>query len=241
MYWKTKRNKLSRYVFLLVGFAISLGCSTGFENIKSDHAAQTYTSLSQQGQFTKAAILSSMYDSASLQMKGPMRTSLMDSEKKPPSEVKEEVNSALKAEQLPSPIVSPLQAYLPSDHAQKTNLDEKWHTELGWSLLIDGKYEGAVAAYREALRQNREIAEAYLGLGISLRMQNQTPAAIEAYQHALQLKPDYAAALVHLGYIYADGEPEHRNVEKAKHLFHQASQQGDPFAMIALRELKTRQ
>ena len=241
MNWRTKRYKLCGDVFLLAGLAISLGCSTGFERSKSDHAVQTYTSLSKQGKFTKAAILLSMHDSVSLEMKGPTRISLTNSEREPLLEAKEEGNPALKAKRLTSSSVSSLQAYLPPEHAQKSNLDEKWHTELGWSLLIDGKYEGAVAAYREALRQNREVAEAYLGLGISLRMQNQTPAAIEAYQHALKLNPDYAAALVHLGYIYADGEPEYRDVEKAKHLFYKASQHGDPFAMIALRELKTRQ
>jgi len=231
--WNTKTSRHVAYALIIGSMAIILGCSSGLQSsITKDHAQsgglanspgkETYASLLRQGQFTRAKILSSIYDSSSFEMKGPV------------------LDPHVGSETVPVHQPSPLQAYLPPEQSQQTGLDGRWHTELGWSLLLGGNYEGAVAAYREALRQNRMFAEAYLGLGISLSMQNHALAAIEAYRQALDLQPDYPAALVHLGYMYADGKAEHQDVEKAKQLFHRASQQGDPFATIALLELKSR-
>ena len=141
------------------------------------------------------------------------------------------------------PPKSPLTAQytLPQgDHPQKTSLGGKWHARLGWSLMVNGNHDGAVAAYREAIRQNDSLAEAYLGFGILLKMQGNVEEAVKAYKKALTLNPQYAAALVHLGYAYADGPNNPKNIEKAKRLFSRASKQGDPFAMIALIDLKTR-
>ena len=106
--------------------------------------------------------------------------------------------------------------------------------------MIRGNYSGAIAAYREALRQNQLLPDVYLGLGMLYRREGNLQEAMKAYQKALTLQPNYAAALVHLGYIYTDGPEGHRDYAKAKHLFHQASAQGDLFAVIALLDLKTR-
>ena len=94
--------------------------------------------------------------------------------------------------------------------------------------MVNGNHDGAVAAYREAIRQNDSLAEAYLGFGILLKMQGKVDEAVKAYKKALTLNPKYAAALVHLGYAYADGQNNPQNLEKAKRLFYRASKQGDP-------------
>ena len=220
---------------------MSLGCSTGFEKDTINHHAENVASLAQQGQFTEAMILSSLYDSSSFNMRGPELAAGKGPEDASALTDNTQALTVKKTEKHPVPQLSPLQVHLPPEHGQITDLDEKQHAEIGWSLLVGGNYEGAVAAYREALRQNGDFAEAYVGLGSALRMQNNVSAAIEAYEQALHLQPDYPAALVHLGSIYADGAAEHRDVEKAKQLYARASQQGDPFATMALQELNTRQ
>ena len=122
-----------------------------------------------------------------------------------------------------------------------SGLDANWHTQVGWTLVLDGNYSGAEAAYREAIRQNHLFAGAHLGLGMALIMQGNREQAISSYEKALEIRPDYPAALVHLGYAYTDGFDGTPDFPKAKALFQQASQQGDPFALLALVDLKTRQ
>ncbi|MCZ6800356.1 MAG: tetratricopeptide repeat protein [Nitrospirae bacterium] len=129
-----------------------------------------------------------------------------------------------------------------SEHTHVVSgLDADWHTQVGWTLVLDGNYSGAEAAYREALRQNHLYAGAHLGLGIALIMQGNRKESISSYEKALEIRPNYPAALVHLGYAYTDGFVGTPDFMKAKTLFQLASQQGDPFAMLALVDLKTRQ
>ena len=47
--------------------------------------------------------------------------------------------------------------------APAPSLDASWHSEVGWSLVLDGNYAGAEAAYREAVRHRSDFAGAYLG------------------------------------------------------------------------------
>ncbi len=238
---KLKRPLSIQFMIILgtLTLMMSSGCTMGQETRATDHA-QHMVALEQQGQFTKAVILQSLHDSTSFNLGTPERDVAMsqnDGMTLPGEGQAETGHESGKHVGPPSPLL----VHLTPDRGPKTGLDEKWHSELGWSLLVDGNYEGAVAAYREALRQNQDSAEAYVGLGSALKMQNEASAAIEAYEQALHLQPDNPAALVHLGAIYADGAPEHRNVEKAKQLYSRASQQGDPFATMALRDLNTRQ
>ncbi len=123
-----------------------------------------------------------------------------------------------------------------------STLGASWHTKVGWTLILDGNYPAAEAAYRQALRHETESAEAYLGLGMALMFQGKREQAILAYEEALSIQPSYAAALVHLGYAYADSS--HDQVEsriKAETLFQQASDLGDPFALLALMGLKEKE
>ncbi len=120
------------------------------------------------------------------------------------------------------------------------SLDANLHSDVGWSLVLDGNYAGAEAAYREAVRHKSDFAGAYLGLGMALMMQGNREGAISAYESALAIQPGYSAALVHLGYAYTDGQGEKEDYQKARSLFRKALHQGDPFAKLALLDLNTR-
>lgn len=119
-------------------------------------------------------------------------------------------------------------------------LSANWHADVGWKLVLDGNYRGAEAAYRQSLRKNNKSAKAYLGLGMALSLQGDRHKAISAYEKAITIQPNYAAALVHLGYAYTKENAQGQNIAKARKLFKQASELGDPFAMLALLDLQTR-
>ncbi len=119
-------------------------------------------------------------------------------------------------------------------------LSANWHANVGWKLVLDGNYRGAEAAYRQALRKNDQSAKAYLGLGMALSLQGNRQKAISAYEKAITIQPNYAAALVHLGYAYTKENAQGQNIAKARKLFKQASELGDPFALLALLDLQTR-
>lgn len=241
-------SRVSLLFFLISGLAGILGCSTSNEGSQvhtsritssssTNDLTQYRTRLVRNGKFTDAAMLAGLDDSSSWDMNDDDRLAMAEEplrtqgQQQPESKDKDEPSDRLLNTHL---------TRIRTDHIQETSLDGKWHARLGWSLMVNGNHTGAAAAYREALRQNDTLAEAYLGFGILLNMQGNPNAAVEAYQKALTLNPQYAAALVHLGYAYADGHLGHHDLEKAKRLFSRASQQGDPFAMIALIDLKTR-
>ena len=119
-------------------------------------------------------------------------------------------------------------------------LSANWHANVGWKLVLDGNYRGAEAAYRQALRKNDKSAKAYLGLGMALSLQGDRQKAISAYEKAITIQPDYAAALVHLGYAYTEQNAKGQNIAKARKLFKQASELGDPFALLALLDVQAR-
>lgn len=120
------------------------------------------------------------------------------------------------------------------------NNDTEDQTNMGWWSLLNGRPQDAMTAYREALRNHPNSADAYVGLGIALKSLGYIEHAKEAIQQALELNPQLSSALVLLGYLYADGHVGHSDPEAARRLFNQASQLGDPFAGIALLDLKTR-
>ena len=111
---------------------------------------------------------------------------------------------------------------------------------LGWQYLLNGQPQAAMAAYREALRQNPGSANAYLGLGISLKSLGEVELAKKALLKAVNLDPRLPPALVHLGYLYVEGHSGQADLQTARRLFQEASQLGDPFASIALLDMKSR-
>ena len=122
---------------------------------------------------------------------------------------------------------------------QKTQV-VKPHAKLGWRFLLNKQPQAAMAAYREALRKDPRSAKAYLGLGISLKNLGKVRLAKKALVKAVKLNPRLPSALVHLGYLYAEGHFGKTDRSTARRLFSQASQLGDPFAAIALLDMKSR-
>lgn len=113
-------------------------------------------------------------------------------------------------------------------------------TYLGWRSLLNGQPEDAIVAYQESLRTHPNSAETYVGMGIALKSLGFIEDAKDAIQQALAINPQLSSALVHLGYLYADGQIGPSDPKAAHRLFNQASQLGDPFASIALLDLQTR-
>ena len=116
----------------------------------------------------------------------------------------------------------------------------KPHAKLGWRFLLKEQPQAAIAAYRQALRKNPRSAKAYLGIGISLKSLGKVRLAKKALAKAVKLDPRLPSALVHLGYLYADGHFGQADRSTARRLFSEASQLGDPFAAIALLDMKSR-
>jgi tetratricopeptide (TPR) repeat protein len=114
------------------------------------------------------------------------------------------------------------------------------HANMGWTFLLDGHPQAALAAYREALRHHPQSANAYVGMGITLKSLGNVEPARQAIQQALELNPQLSSALVHLGYLYADGHVGPSDMKTAHRLFDQAFRLGDPFAGIALLDLQIR-
>lgn len=114
----------------------------------------------------------------------------------------------------------------------------KGHTTLAWRFLLKGNTRAAMAAYRQALKQNPKSARGYLGLGISLKNLGKFELAKKAILKAVDLDPHFTPALVHLGYLYAEGHFGQADFTTARRLFREASQMGDSFASIALMDMK---
>ena len=120
------------------------------------------------------------------------------------------------------------------------NTNSQSHVQLGWEFLLNGRPQAAVAAYRQALRQNPQSANAFLGLGITLKSLGHVKTAKKALVQAVNIDPRLPSALVHLGYLYVDGHFGKSDPQTARRLFSQASKLGDPFAHIALLDIQAR-
>lgn len=130
----------------------------------------------------------------------------------------------------------------PKSHPMATSQripQAKPHTNLGWTFLLNGQTQAAMAAYRQALRHNPQSARAYLGLGISLKTLGEVELAKKAFGKAIDLDPGLPSALVHLGYLHAEGHFGTPDPSTARQLFKEAVQLGDPFAAIALLDLRS--
>ena len=146
---------------------------------------------------------------------------------------------------LPSPITN-TEARPPTEPLPTPQVTEqkkqpaKPHTTLGWRFLLNGQTQAALAAYRQAIRHNPQSANAYLGLGMTLKSIGKVDMAKKAFLKAVKLDPRFPSALVHLGYLYAEGHFGQPQTQTAFKLFRQASELGDPFAPIALLDMKSR-
>jgi tetratricopeptide (TPR) repeat protein len=138
-----------------------------------------------------------------------------------------------RSQSTPETSLAPLTVPLP----KKSTQDLK---NSGWRSLLNGRPNDAIAAYRESIHTHPKSAEAYLGMGIAFKSLGFNNQARDAIQQALELNPLLSSAHVHLGYLYADGHVGDPDLNTARRLFSHASQLGDPFASIALLDLKSR-
>lgn len=76
------------------------------------------------------------------------------------------------------------------------------HLEQGVDYGRRGRWDLAVASYREAVRMQPSFVEAWSNLGHAYRKLKQYPQALDAYQRALALRPDYAPAHEYIGRAY---------------------------------------
>ena len=112
--------------------------------------------------------------------------------------------------------------------------------EQGWTFLLKGNPAAALSVYRQTLSRQPHSSHALLGLGMTLKSLGKIQEAKEAMTQALELDPQLASALVHLGYLYADQPSGASDPDTARRLFQKAGHMGDPFARIALLDLKNR-
>lgn len=73
---------------------------------------------------------------------------------------------------------------------------------LGRYFEGQARYEKAIAAYREALKRDPLLVEAYTGLGMALAAQRRYDEAIRQFQAAVVLAPHVAYLHNNLGYAY---------------------------------------
>jgi tetratricopeptide (TPR) repeat protein len=74
------------------------------------------------------------------------------------------------------------------------------HYKLGGALTASKDIDGAIAAYRRAVKLNPSHALAHYNLGILLDARNRLDDAISAYRQAISVKPDFAPAYNNLGF-----------------------------------------
>jgi len=73
---------------------------------------------------------------------------------------------------------------------------------LGVAYAERGEYAKAVAAFREALRLEPDLGEAWAGLGLIYDKLGQREPAITAFREVVRLEPDHAVAWCNLGVLY---------------------------------------
>src|SRR5215813_1031893 len=84
-------------------------------------------------------------------------------------------------------------------HTMREKSAKEWFQK-GVALNTSEQYEGAIEAYKEAIRLNPAYAEAYNNKGDALYWLNRYKEALEAYEEAIQLNPAYAEAYNNKGY-----------------------------------------
>jgi Flp pilus assembly protein TadD len=89
----------------------------------------------------------------------------------------------------------PPAAALPPEHAARVQ------NVRGIGLANEGKWDEAVACFREAVRLRPDYADAFNNLGNVLYFQKKLDEAIAAYEEAVRLSPDHAGALSNLGEV----------------------------------------
>jgi hypothetical protein len=79
----------------------------------------------------------------------------------------------------------------------------------GAAWLSEGRFEAARDRFREAIEIDRDLPEAYNGVGVSYRMRSDLASALGWYKRALAVDPDFGDAYYNMACVYAlQGERE---------------------------------
>jgi tetratricopeptide (TPR) repeat protein len=82
---------------------------------------------------------------------------------------------------------------------------DEWY-QIGCKREDDGDGDGAIAAYRRAIENDEQHADALVNLGRLLHERGDRTAALQAYETALTVRPDDAVAAFNLGVALEDAE-----------------------------------
>jgi tetratricopeptide (TPR) repeat protein len=112
------------------------------------------------------------------------------------------------------------------------------HGNLGTALLQQGRYEEAIAEFRQALQINPADAGAHINLGNALLQDGHAAEAIGEAQKALDLQPADTSAQNNLAWMLATApQASLRNGARALQLASQASQSSGGNNPVILRTL----
>ena len=75
------------------------------------------------------------------------------------------------------------------------------HHDLALALKLSDDLPAAVAEWKEAIRLDPKLADAYYSLGVTLWQSGDFPGAAEQLRQAIQIRPDYAEAHYTLGTV----------------------------------------
>jgi tetratricopeptide (TPR) repeat protein len=104
--------------------------------------------------------------------------------------------------------------------------DADAHNKLGILLATIGRFDQAIARYRQALALAPDFAEAHVNLGVALEACKRCEEAMAHYRRALAITPDCAEAHNNLGNLLLAG----RNAEEAVTHYRLALARRDDFA-----------
>lgn len=99
--------------------------------------------------------------------------------------------------------LEPLETILPKS-------DPKTHTNRGFSLLNNNRYQEALAEFQEAISLDRKYKEAQLGLGHVYRRTKKYGAAINTFEKIIQQDPKYKEAYYGLALAYYESRDNSR-------------------------------
>ena len=75
------------------------------------------------------------------------------------------------------------------------------HARLGYAMVMSGRFDEGIAAYRHALSLRPDLADVHFNLGHVLQQQRQWEPAMQSYRHAISLKPCFPEALNNLANV----------------------------------------
>jgi len=117
------------------------------------------------------------------------------------------------------------------NNRQQTVAHSQNHLELGKNLASQGNYEAAISCYRQAIKQQPQLIDAYLAMSELLIQLNQGDAAISCYLSGLKQK-HHPELYFGLGNLYQAKQQQSRAI-----LCYQKTVQSDPSHGQAYHEL----